>query len=692
MHECTVKAVNSIITQNMRDTENEIKKEELGVIKSDDWLVPYRNDIELRLAKYREKRAYLLRNGGTLADFANGHNYYGIHRDADGWVYREAAPAAVAMHFFGEFNGWNRESHAMQRLPSGDWEIRLPPDALRHGQRVLASVTGSGGASFDRIPLYIRKVTQDERTKTFAGTVWSPDEPFRWTDADRRSVPPTPLYIYEAHIGMAQEEGRVGTYDQFTERVLPRVARAGYNCLQLMAVMEHPYYASFGYQVSNFFAASSWFGDPDGLKRLVNAAHNMGLYVLLDVVHSHACPNSNEGIANFDGTDDMFFCPGERGWHQAWGTRVFDYGKPFVLHFLLSNLKFWLEEYHFDGFRFDGVTSMLYRSHGLGNDFAGYDQYFSMNTDIDGCVYLMLANELAHGVRSGAYTVAEDVSGMPGICRLIEDGGFGFDARLAMGVPDLWINMVKRRDEDWDMRRIWYTLTTRRPDEPVVGYCESHDQALVGDKTLIFHLADSQMYWDMSKNSRNEKIDRAVMLINCIKLLTLSLGSDAYLNFIGNEFGHPEWIDFPREGNGWTFHFARRQWSLADDENLRYSQIAEFDRDMLAFAARRALIPHTDMANPAQLWIDEPRKIMAYRKNGLVFAVNLHPTDSVTSFYLPAHRLGAYRPCFTTDLPAYGGVGRVGMDTIYEARTGDPRGDGFFIYLPNRCAIVLEMI
>lgn len=169
------------------------------------------------------------------------------------------------------------------------------------------------------------------------------------------------------------------------------------------------------------------------------------------------------------------------------GYKTFNYGKPEVIHFLLSNIKFWLNEYHFDGFRFDGVTSMLYRNHGLGVSFDSYEKYFSMNTDIEAITYLQFANELIKEINPNSISIAEDMSGMPGMCIPIKDGGIGFDYRLAMGVPDFWIKTISNlSDEDWDLGKMWYELTTRRPGEKNIGYCESHDQALVGDKTIIF--------------------------------------------------------------------------------------------------------------------------------------------------------------------------------------------------------------
>ena len=583
------------------------------ILEIDPWLNAYRRDIDLRMRRFTEIRQVLLGDKGDLTDMANGHMYYGIHRTEDGWVYREWAPGADAMHLIGDFNGWNRESHPMVRKEGGVWEIEIPgADAMRHKQLVKVQVTRNG-VSTDHIPLYIRRVVQNKEDNTFSGQIWAPEKPFQWTDGGYKRRKIHPLYIYETHIGMAQEKEGVGTYKEFKQNILPRIKADGYNTIQLMAIMEHPYYASFGYQVTNFFAATSWFGEPEDLKDLINTAHGMDMLVLLDVVHSHASGNANEGINMFDGTDDQFFHPGPGGWHPAWGSRLFNYGKHEVIHFLLSNLKFWQDEYHFDGFRFDGVTSMLYHDHGLGEAFDSYAKYFSMNTDVEAVTYLQLANELIHQVNPFAVTIAEDMSGMPGMCLPLRSGGIGFDYRLAMGIPDFWIRTLKQSDDNWDMGNMWYELTTRRPKEQSIGYSESHDQALVGDKTLIFRLADAEMYVGMDKVYHSLIIDRAIALHKMIRFITLSLGCEGYLNFMGNEFGHPEWIDFPREGNGWSFKYARRQWSLADNGYLKYQWLLNFDRAMLKFARKYRIMMKKDLQN---LWIDQPKKLSRSQKAG----------------------------------------------------------------------------
>jgi 1,4-alpha-glucan branching enzyme len=491
---------------------------------------------------------------------------------------------------------------------------------------------------------------------------------------------------------MAQDREGIGTYREFADLVLPRIQRLGYNTIQLMAIQEHPYYGSFGYQVTNFFAAAHWYGVPEDLKYLINRAHEMGIRVLLDVVHSHACPNVGEGLYLQDGTDDQYFLSGDGGWHPAWGTKLFNYGRVEVLHFLLSNLKFWLTEYHFDGFRFDGVTSMIYHDHGLGSAFTNYGMYFSMNTDLEAINYLQLANELIHEVNENALSIAEDMSGMPGMCLPIEKGGIGFDYRLSMGEPDYWIKLLKdTRDEDWQMHALWHEMTTRRPQEKVIGYCESHDQALVGDKTILFRMADAEMYTGMAKDYHSLTMDRAIELHKIIRLFTMSLGGNGYLNFMGNEFGHPEWIDFPREGNGWSYKYCRRQWSLVDNPDLKYEWLNEFDRAMITMAREHHLL---DDPYAVSLWIDQDRKIITYSRGGLLFVVNFHNSYSEPAFFLHAHTTGEgrYKVILSSDEFRFGGNGTIAHDYVYQTEYHEGQGLGFNVYSPCRTAMVLKKI
>lgn len=667
------------------------RKTPLKILDLDPWLAPYEDDLRARRKKFREDKKRLLDGEASLSQFANAHLYFGFHFSKEGCVYREWAPAAEALFLMGDFNGWNENSHPLTQKEEGVWEIVLPPDCSPAHLSLVKTLVWKEGRRHERIPLYIRRVHQDPSNFTFAGQIWEPGKKFRWTDKKFALSKRTPLLIYEAHIGMAQEKEGIGSFREFADHILPRIQHSGYNCIQLMAIMSHPYYASFGYHVANFFAVSSWFGTPDELKYLINKAHSMGIAVLMDIVHSHAAKNTAEGINEFDGTAYQFFHSGERGDHSAWDSKVFDYGKSEVLHFLLSNIKYWMLEYHFDGFRFDGVTSMLYLHHGLGMDFDHYDKYFSDQTDKDAVTYLQLANTLIHELNSSAVSIAEDMSGMPGICLPVQSGGLGFDYRLAMGIADFWIRLLDQRDEYWNMRSIWHELTGKRPCEKRIAYAESHDQALVGDKTLIFRLADKEMYWHMNKDDPNLIIDRALALHKMIRFITLTLGGEGYLNFMGNEFGHPEWIDFPREGNDWSFRHCRRQWSLVDNGFLKYEYLNEFDKDMKSFSLRHKLLREQE-AN--ELWLDNSRKIIIYRKAELIFVFNFHPTRSYENFYFPTHEEASYLVIFDSDASSYGGYDRISRETVYKSHPlSEMEGmNGITIYTPSRTVLVLKKI
>ena len=654
------------------------------VLELNPQLLPFSGDIDLRMHLYHSTKDRLLANGSTLNNFANAHEYFGIHHVEGGWIYREWAPSAHQLYLTGDFNNWNQTEFPMKRLENGIWQLFLEGEKTLWEGCKVKTVVDANLTRTEHLPLYARRVVQDKETVTWCAEVVDDRKVFKWTDEE--FTPADSLYIYEAHIGMAQEEGKVGTYREFAQYVLPRVKKAGYNAIQLMAIMEHPYYGSFGYQVSNFFAASSWFGKPEDLKYLVNKAHKMGIRVLLDVVHSHAVKNTAEGINMFDGTTWQFFHDGEKGDHPAWGTKCFNYGKDEVIHFLLSNLKFWMTEYHFDGFRFDGITSMLYHDHGLGTDFNDNSKYFSLNTHTEAITYLQLANELIRQVNPNAITIAEDMSGMPGMCLPIEDGGVGFDYRLGMGLPDMWIRTVKEKsDEHWEIGKMWGDMCLRRPGENTVAYVESHDQALVGDKTMIFRLADANMYTDMNKDCHNPIIDRAIALHKMIRLLTLAGGGEAYLNFMGNEFGHPEWIDFPREGNGWSFHYCRRQWSLLENGFLKYQWLGEFDRDMIKLAKGNDIFKQ-QMAS--LMLLKEPEKVIAFYRNGLLFAFNFNPSESYTNVLIPVPANADYTLKLSSDDEQYGG-----QNLVEHMKYTVKKFDGQYfveLYLPARTAVILK--
>jgi 1,4-alpha-glucan branching enzyme len=652
----------------------------------DPWLEPYRGAIEHRVWRAQELRRRLLGPDQSLSDFASGHEYFGLHQRDGFWVLRERAPNATRITLIGDMCDWElRREYDFARLEHGSWELRIPVHALQHGQRyklIMCWRDGLHEVCGERIPSFCRRVVQDPDTLAFSAQVWAPQRPYMWKNPDF-SVPHQSLRIYEAHVGMAQEEAKVGSYTEFTRNILPRIARAGYNAIQLMAVQEHPYYGSFGYQVSSFFAPSSRFGTPEDLMELVDTAHGLGIAVIMDLVHSHAVKNEAEGLSRLDGSYTLYFHDGARGEHPAWNTRLFDYGKPETVHFLLSNCRYWLDAFKFDGFRFDGVTSMIYRDHGLGSSVSSYDHYFCGNVDEDAIAYLTLANSLIREVRPDAITIAEEVSGLPGLAAPQDVQGVGFSYRLAMGVPDYWIKLLKHsRDEDWNVAEIWRELTARRAEERTISYCESHDQALVGDKSIMFWLADKEMYWHMDLKSQNPIIDRAIALHKIIRLLTFGAGGHGYLTFIGNEFGHPEWVDFPREGNGWSYHYARRQWSLCDHPGLRYQHLAAFDRAMMNLDEHYKLLddpwPHKHYEHVAD-------HLLAFARGGLLFVFNLHPSRSYTDRAIGCAP-GEYSIVLDTDSPEFGGFSRIDHSVRFST---DPRDGQLRLYLPCRTGLVL---
>ncbi len=662
-----------------------------GIVKTDPWLMPVIQDVNERIERFGDRLQQIESQYGSLSNFADAYKYLGIHysNKDKGWYYREWAPAARRLFLSGDFNDWNAHSHPLKKISDGIWEIFLDyksyKDTFTHGSKIKVWVDGDNGF-LPRIPAYITRVVQDEDTKNFSGQLWFND--FDWKGDNFKLKKDEKLFIYECHVGMAQEKPGLGTYTEFAEKILPWVQKAGYNAIQLMAIQEHPYYGSFGYHVSNFFAASSRFGTPEDLKNLIKTAHSMGIAVIMDIVHSHTVKNINEGLNLFDGSDYQYFHSGSRGLHPQWDSLLFDYGRIEVLQFLLSNVKYWLKEFHFDGFRFDGVGSMMYFHHG-NETIDTPEKYFRNGVEWDAITYLQLANKLVHKINPGAVTIAEDVTGMPGLTAPLSDGGIAFNYRLGMGIPDFWIKLLKEyKDENWNIHELWDVMTNRLPGVKTIAYAESHDQALVGDKTLAFWLMDKEMYYHMHVNDPNLVIDRGIALHKMIRLFTISLGGVAYLNFMGNEFGHPEWIDFPRIGNDWSYEHARRQWSLADNPELKYKYLALFDKKMIELIKENRLF---DDEYARQLQMDEGNKTVAFERDNLVFLFNFHPFNSIADYAFPVSQSGDYKILMNTDSVDYGGHGRVNEEISYPSILDKTTGKYWIrIYNTNRTALVLK--
>ncbi|CDW53286.1 1,4 alpha glucan branching enzyme [Trichuris trichiura] len=660
----------------------------------DGYLRNFEGEISRRYGIFQKTLMTIKEKEGGMERFTRGYDFYGIKTTPGNGIFcREWAPCADALYLRGDFNNWDQYSHPYDRMDFGKWELYIPPNIdgtcpVKHGSTIKVVVVKNGNV-YDKLSPWATYVCCPPKGNVYDQIFYNPPVKYHF----KHPKPPKPrsLRIYEAHVGISSSEGRVASFSFFTENIIPRIVKQGYNAIQLMAIMEHAYYASFGYQVTSFYAPSSRYGTPEELKLLIDVAHSYGMIVLLDVIHSHACKNTADGLNQWDGTNGCYFHDNYRGFHDLWDSRLFNYTEMEVLRFLLSNLRWWVEKYKFDGFRFDGVTSMIYHSHGLGDGFSGdYHDYFGFNADTDSLVYLMLANYFLHQKYPDIVTIAEEVSGMPGLCRPVSEGGQGFDYRLAMAIPDKWIALLKGiRDEDWNMGDLVFTLENRRYGEKNIAYAESHDQALVGDKTLSFWLMDKEMYDFMSTLSPlTPIIDRGIALHKMIRLITHCLGGEGWLNFIGNEFGHPEWLDFPREGNNSSYHYCKRQWNLVDDQLLRYKFLNEWDRAMNEAEETY----HWLSSGPAYTsWKHESDKIVAFERAGLLFIFNFNPTESFPGYKLGVEQPGTYKMILNSDAPEFGGHDRLDSGNLHSTFPYEyaNRSNHLYVYAPSRTCFVL---
>eukprot|EP01100_Stratorugosa_tubuloviscum_P001264 TRINITY_DN127_c0_g1_i1.p1 TRINITY_DN127_c0_g1~~TRINITY_DN127_c0_g1_i1.p1 ORF type:complete len:676 (-),score=254.14 TRINITY_DN127_c0_g1_i1:83-2110(-) len=669
----------------------------LQVLNDDPYLLPYQNAIKQRNESLKKFKKIINETENGYENFSRGYEIFGLHKRKDGIEYREWAPGAKNIWLFGDFNDWNKNSHKCTRNQYGIFTLYifdLPngQPAIPHNSKIKVIIETANGNFEDKIPIWITNVKQEPKAIIYDGIFWNPPQKYEFKY--KRPEKPSRLRIYETHVGMATEEYGIGSYVNFKDNVIPYIASIGYNTIQIMAIMEHAYYASFGYQITSFFAASSRYGTPEELKEMIDVAHSYGLTVLLDVVHSHASKNILDGLNKFDGTDHHYFHEGPRGYHDLWDSRLFNYSNHEVLRFLLSNLRWWVEEYRFDGFRFDGVTSMIYRHHGIAHAFCSYDDYFDSNkTDEEAILYLSLANDMLHTLYPNIITIAEDVSGMPTLCRPVSEGGIGFDYRLAMAIPDKWIQLLKEyRDENWNIGNIIHTLTNRRYREATIAYAESHDQSLVGDKTIAFWLMDKEMYENMSVlQPRTPIIDRGMALHKMIRLITCGLGGEGYLTFMGNEFGHPEWVDFPREGNQDSYHYARRQWKLAKDDLLRYKHLLEFEKQMLQLEERY------NWLNSNQAYISlqhEGDKMIVFERANLIWIFNFHPFKSFSDYKIGVEIAGKYKIILNSDNIIFDGHQRIdeNIEIFTQPESWNNRSNSIFVYVPSRVAILLALV
>ena len=305
----------------------------------------YNYQINSRLEHFKRQLDEIERNEGSIENFANSYQRYGLHLQPNNdIVYREYAPSAKGISLCGEFNGWNRDQYWAKRDEFGCWTLTIPNNngqpAIHHNTKIKCNVVLPDNSRADRNPIWSRYLIQDKGTFLFDAVFWNPPNQYNWNFSGHMSNPHS-LRIYEAHVGMSSNEEKVSTYREFADNIIPRIKRSGYTAVQLMAIAEHADYASFGYHVTNFFAVSSRSGTPEDLKYLIDKAHQNGLFILMDIVHSHASSNVADGINYWDGTDYLYFHGGSRGYHSQWNSRLFNYSSYETLRLLLSNCAYW---------------------------------------------------------------------------------------------------------------------------------------------------------------------------------------------------------------------------------------------------------------------------------------------------------------------------------------------------------------
>lgn len=634
----------------------------------------------------------------SVYNYANLANELGLHcvPGEDGqnkWIWREYMPGADTVWLTTEKYHFQR--HARQRFTKkadGIFELILPYDALAHGMYVELRVEPAAytvlnpdgiPTALKRVPAFSTWVEQNKEIPTqWCARIFHPEKPYCFREKNPEI--PSFLRIYEAHVGMAQPDTKhigesAGTYLDFANNILPRIKKGGYTCVQLMGILEHPLYRSFGYQVSNYFAPCSRFGTPDDCKQMIDAAHALGLSVILDIPHAHACANTEQGLYQYDGTPYFFMDK-----INQWGTPSFDFSNEMTRRFLLSNLRYWLEEYHVDGFRFDAVGNMLYKDFGVDDNFSHTGRCFygkdgKPRTNNEGELYIALANHLIHEINPKGISIAEEFSGMPGLTCLPKDGGLGFDARFAMGIPDYWEKFIKKPQ---DLGSMWYEMNNHRPYDHTISYVECHDQCINGHDAMIWRLLGDDMYNAMLMETETWKVSRGLAFYRLMRLITLATADKGYLNFMGNEFGHPEWLDAEEH--------AHRQWRLAEDTSLKYACLNAWDQAQMQLVSDNI----ESFKTPAMFrYIHEDKRLLAFERGALLFVFNFNETQAFSDLCF-AVTPGKYLEILSSDERRFAGHDNLRITEPplehFTQPCFDPNLGDITLYIPPMIVLVLK--
>jgi 1,4-alpha-glucan branching enzyme len=564
------------------------------------------------------------------------------HGIRDGVHFAVWAPNAKRVSVVGNFNAWDGRVHPMRALrPGGYWEIFVPD--LGIGDPYKFEIIGADG---------LRVLKADpcgryfERPPDTASIVWD-SHGYQWRDDDwmraRRGHGQwrrRPMSIYEVHLGSWQRspDGRVHTYREMAERLVPYVRDMGFTHVEMLPMMEHPFTGSWGYQVIGFFAPTSRFGTPDDFKFLVDAFHAAGVGVLLDWVPGHF-PKDQHGLARFDGTALYEHADPRQGEHQDWGTLVFNYGRHEVRSFLLSNALFWLKEFHLDGLRVDAVASMLYldysRKEGewVPNEFGGRE-------NLDAIAFIKQLNMLIDRECPGTIVCAEESTSWPGVTRPVHLGGLGFTYKWNMG----WMHdMLDYAKEDpvhrkWHHDKITFSMMYAYSEAFILPF--SHDEVVHGKKSML-----DKMPGDVWQKHANLRALYGYMFVHPGKKLL----------FMGAEIG--QW----REWN----HDWQLDWEVLGDP--RHAGLQRWIRDLNRCYEQERSLWDADFEPSGFSWIDctdHDHSIVALMRRGrepddlTVAVVNFTPVPR-RGYRLGVPVRSTYAELLNSDADVYGG-GNVG--------------------------------
>ncbi|CAL5392773.1 unnamed protein product [Camellia sinensis] len=566
------------------------------------------------------------------------------------------------------------------------WLKKYTP-AIPHGSKYRVYFNTPDGP-LERIPAWAPYVLPDADGKQAFAVHWEPPPECVYKWKHKHPEAPKSLRIYECHIGISGSEPKIASFNDFTEKVLPHVKDAGYNVIQLIGLVEHKDYFTIGYRATNLFAVSSRYGTPDDFKRLVDEAHGLGLLVFLDIVHSYSAADEMVGLSLFDGSNDCYFHTGKRGYHKFWGTRMFKYGDIDVLHFLLSNLNWWVVEYQIDGFQFHSLASMIYTHNGFASFTGDMEEYCNQYVDKDALIYLILANEILHALHPSIITIAEDATLYPGLSEPTSLGGLGFDYFVNLSASEMWSSLLENvPDSDWSMSKIVSTLVgNRHSADKMLLYAENHNQSISGGRSFAEILFGETMEHASDKRAL---LFRGCSLHKMIRLITFTIGGHAYLNFMGNEFGHPKRVEFPMESNNFSFSLANRRWDLL--ENGVHSELLYFDKDMMNMDENERILSR---GLPNIHHVNDTTMVTSYSRGPLLFIFNFHPTTSYENYSVGVEEAGEYQVILNTDEKKYGGQALIAQDQ-YIQRTISKRIDGLrnclVVPLPYRSAQVYKL-